>query len=83
MKQNLIIFGFIASFAFLVYLLLSMCVDKKHKYTISYQNGKYTGHDYTDTFNINNSVINYIDERGIEITRYGTFAIQKNEDYKK
>ena len=83
MKQNLIILGFIASFVFLVYLLLSMCVDKKHKYAIGYEHGKYSYSDYTDTFEVNNGVIKYTDENGNEVTRYGTFSIKNNADYKK
>lgn len=56
---------------------MSSCTDSNHKYAIGYTHGKWSFEDYTDTFQVSNGSINYIDEKGNEITRYGTFSIRK------
>jgi hypothetical protein len=63
--------------------ILSSCTDSTHKYAIGYNHGKWSYEDYTDTFQISNGVVKYVDEKGIEIIRYGTFSIEKNKNYKK
>lgn len=82
MKKYLIILG-VATVVTLVYLAVSQCVDTKHKYSISYEHGRYVYYDYTDTFQVINGSITYIKENGVEVTRYGTFSIEKNQDFKK
>jgi hypothetical protein len=61
----------------------SSCTNRSHKYTIGYAHGKWSFEDYTDTFQVSNGSVKYIDESGAETTRYGTFSIQKNKDFQK
>jgi len=82
-KETILFIAFLSAMIICALVLIIQTNDTKHKYAISFQNGKYTGWDYTDTFNVTNGSINYVDEQGREITRYGTFAIQKNEYYNK
>lgn len=82
MKKYLIIFGVVIVTA-TTYLIVSKCIDTKHKYTICYEHGKYAYYDYTDTFQVINGAITYINGNGVEVTRYGTFSIEKNREYKK
>jgi hypothetical protein len=69
--------------ASIIYAIVADLVDTKHKYAISYSHGHYPMNDYTDTFQVTNGSVQYIDEHGIAVVRYGTFTIQKNSDYKK
>jgi len=59
---------------------LFSCTNSNHKYAIEYAHGKWAFKDYTDTFQVSNGVITYIDENGVEVTRYGTFSIKKNKN---
>jgi hypothetical protein len=59
---------------------LFSCTNSNHKYAIEYAHGKWAFEDYTDTFQVSNGVITYIDENGTEVTRYGTFSIKKNKN---
>ena len=49
----------------------------KYKYKITYNSGRWSDTEYTDTFQVNpGPSIKYINEFGKEITRYGTYSIQ-------
>ena len=63
--------------------MMLSCTNNNYKYTVDYSHGKWSLQDYTDTFQVSNGVVSYTDEKGNEITRYGTFSIKKNNDYKK
>ena len=75
-----LLFTVVASIYLFVYIY---CIDRSHKYEIEYPHGKYTFSDYTDTFQLTSNTIKYINDEGVEIIRYGTFSIKKNQDYKK
>ena len=54
--------------------------NSKYKYTIGYSHGKWSGTDYTDTFEIQaGPSIKYVDEVGDQVIRYGTFSIQRTK----
>ena len=81
MKRVLIISAAAAALFTGIYLIIDRCVDTTHKYEVRYQSGKYTYSDYTDTFTLTPTSINYRDERGREVIRFGTFSITENQDY--
>jgi hypothetical protein len=66
-----------------LYYSIITLIDTKHKYTISYNHGGYPISDHTDTFQLSNNSVQYIDQHGVVTNRYGTFSIEKNQDYKK
>ena len=73
--------------AFIVAILIAMVFsslifecrnESKYKYRIYYNHGRWSGTDYTDTFEIQNGPsIKYTNDCNQQITRYGTFSIQK------
>jgi hypothetical protein len=65
-----------------IYALIVSCVDTTHKYEVRYESGRYMYSDYTDTFALTPTSINYRDERNREVIRFGTFSITNNQDYK-
>ena len=83
MKQTIFIAAFALAFFSGIYWCISLCVDTKHMYEVSYASGRYTYSDYTDTFTLAPTSIRYKDERGRDVIRYGTFSITQNPDYKK
>jgi len=82
MKAALIISAAVAALCTGVYLIIDRCVDTTHKYEVRYASGRYTYSDYTDTFALTPTSINYRNERGVEVIRFGTFSITENSDYK-
>lgn len=83
MKAALIIAAATATLCAGVYLIIDRCVDTTHKYEVKYQSGRYTYSDYTDTFALTPTSINYRDEQNREVIRFGTFSITENQDYIK
>ena len=83
MKQTIFIAAIILAFCVCVYWILDLCTDTEHKYEISYNHGKYSYSDYTDTFKLTPTSIEYRDERGRQVVRSGTFSVRENQDYKK
>ena len=70
---------YIAVLGTVILAALSSCTNTNHKYAIEYNHGRWMFEDYTDTFQVNNGAITYIDEKGNYITRYGTFSIKENK----
>ena len=84
MKLSIVITTLCIAIHVSVYLFVyCYCIDRTHKYEIEYPHGKYTFSDYTDTFQLTPTSIKYIDDKGVEIIRYGTFSVKENQDYKK
>lgn len=83
MKKTLILSALILSLCASVYCAVDSLVDTKHRYQIDYNHGKYSLSDYTDTFQVTDNSITYIDEKGVQVSRYGSFSIKNNVDYKK
>jgi hypothetical protein len=72
----------VSQIAFLVYLLVKNNTDCTHKYEVEYQMYRYTTSDFTDTFQIKDNGVTYIDNHGTQVTRFGTFSIKQNKNYK-
>jgi len=83
MKKAFILLGIILPLGATIYYIASSLVDTKHKYQIQYNYATYTVSDYTDTFQLTNNSVTYIDKHGAQIVRYGSFAIKNNVDYQK
>jgi hypothetical protein len=82
MKLIISISTVILAFTTCVWFIIDRCVDTTHKYEVRYASGRYTYSDYTDTFALTPTSINYRNERGVEVIRFGTFSITNNQDYK-
>ena len=82
MKPIYFISTVILVLAAFVYFIINLCTNTTHKYEVRYESGRYMYSDYTDTFSLSPTSINYRDERGVEVIRFGTFSITKNADYK-
>ena len=71
-------FMIISLILFMIGTLVFECKNEgKYKYKITYNSGRWSDTEYTDTFQVNpGPSIKYINEFGKEITRYGTYSIQ-------
>jgi len=84
MKKTILVVSLFALFSIAGgYLLDHYCTDRVHKYEVEYAHGKWAMSDFTDSFTLSGNTIKYIDERGNEVIRYGTFSIRNNSNYKK
>jgi opacity protein-like surface antigen len=83
MKKILLLSASAVLLGITFYCAIVDLIDTNHKYTVSYNHGGYPARDYTDTFQLSNNSVQYVDEHGDVINRYGTFSIEKNQDYKK
>lgn len=63
----------------IVFFTIQGCQKFDKKYSIRYNSGGYVFSDYTDTFKINNGYIEYIDENGNSVKRFGTYSIIENK----
>lgn len=58
---------------------LVSCDTQPKKYEIEYTLGRWMLSDKTDTFEIKDNSIIYIDENGNKVTRFGTFAVKQKQ----
>ena len=80
--QKILLVFVVSQITFIFYLLVKNNTDYSHKYEIEYQMYRYTTSDFTDTFQIKDNGVTYIDDYGTQVTRFGTFSIKQNKNYK-
>jgi hypothetical protein len=76
----------LAIFAFVLLIcILKENASSKYKYTIHYNDARYSADDFTNEFEYlpGNSSIRYVNELGDSIYRTGTFSIERNNHFQK
>jgi len=60
-------------------------IQSKYKYTIHYNQARYSNEEYTNEFEYlsGNSSIRYVNELGDSVYRTGTFSIERNHHFQK
>ena len=84
MRTVIIILSAIFGFVLLIFILKENA-SSKYKYTIHYNDARYSNEDYTNEFEYlpGSETIRYVNELGDSVYRSGTFSIQRNHHFQK
>jgi len=84
MRTVIIILSAIFAFVLLIFIMKENA-SSKHKYTIHYNEARYSNEDYTNEFEYlpGSETIRYVNELGDSVYRSGTFSIQRNHHFQK